>query len=106
MVVGCGPSFAPFVDGALLDLLSSSVSHQNRFVRETSFASLSSLVSSGCLANAFNVSPGATGEGLDMRLAVLIAAGMADNWSQVRLAASVTCRQFFQVCTVHFFLSY
>ncbi len=101
MVSGCGPLFSPHVDRALLDLLSSAVAHQNRFVRETSFSTLTSLVSSGCLAGVV-VAGGAAADGgnsktLDFMLADLVGAGMADNWSQVRLAASVTCRHFFQV---------
>ncbi len=92
MISGCGPRFSPYVDVPLLSLLSSATRHQNRFVRETAFRSLSALVSSGCLE-------GKSGESktLDAMLADMVGQGMADNWSQVRLAASVTCRNFFQV---------
>ncbi len=70
-------------------------------MRETGFATLSALVSSGCVLGGGGgggeqtaASRGASS--LDVRLASVVGAGMADNWSQVRLAASVTCRHFFQ----------
>ena len=68
-------------------------------MRETGFATLSALVSSGCVLGGGGGEQTAASRGsssLDARLASVVGAGMADNWSQVRLAASVTCRHFFQ----------
>ncbi|EEC20394.1 hypothetical protein IscW_ISCW015174 [Ixodes scapularis] len=44
MVEGCGSSFGPFVDPKILELLFRTAQHVSRFVRETTFYVVSSLV--------------------------------------------------------------
>jgi hypothetical protein len=98
MIDGCGASFQLFVDDELLRLIFTTLTHTNRFVRETGFYVCSSLV--GC---------GNTDEDIEGRDSVSamnpiytyghdfsrhLAQGLADNWSQVRLSASVAARKF------------
>ncbi|KAJ4426515.1 hypothetical protein ANN_27329 [Periplaneta americana] len=47
MIDGCGANFQPFVDDELLHLIFTTLTHTNRFVRETGFYVCSSLVSCG-----------------------------------------------------------
>ena len=47
MVDGCGENFKPFITNDFLELLFSTLSHTNRFVRETGYYVLGSLVSCG-----------------------------------------------------------
>lgn len=47
MVDGCGESFKPFITNDFLELLFKTLSHTNRFVRETGYYVLGSLVSCG-----------------------------------------------------------
>jgi len=69
----------------------------HRFVRETGYATLTALIAFGCLA----------GENRDVApasaslLTGLSAKGMADNWSQVRMAASVTARALLEALGQH-----
>ncbi len=90
MVEGCGEAFRPYLDQELLDLVFSSLKHTNRFVRETGHATVAALVASEALVN----SDGGIDSAIGAQLAAHISEGMADNWSQVRLAASVACRRF------------
>ncbi|KAK7788464.1 hypothetical protein R5R35_012208 [Gryllus longicercus] len=100
MIDGCGTNFQPFVDEELLELVFQTLTHTNRFVRETGFFVCSSLVSCGN-----------SDEDLESRDSVCavnpiftfghefsshLTKGLADNWSQVRLAASVATRKFLQ----------
>ena len=93
MVVGCGADFRPYLDQDLVELILTALRHTNRFVRETGFNTLTSFLQTGILS-------AIDGPVLEERRAGLfaerIAAGLADNWSQVRLAASVACRELFQ----------
>lgn len=47
MIEGCGTDFQPFVDEELLSLVFRTLTHTNRFVRETGFYVCSSLVCCG-----------------------------------------------------------
>lgn len=47
MIDGCGAFFQPFVDDDLLQLIFTTLTHTNRFVRETGFYVCSSLVGCG-----------------------------------------------------------
>jgi hypothetical protein len=47
MIDGCGASFQLFVDDDLLKLIFTTLTHTNRFVRETGFYVCSSLVGCG-----------------------------------------------------------
>ncbi len=86
-VVGCGASFEPFITTELLEMVSSTLPHTNRFVREMSFKVLAAIVKCP------NVSR-ATVDAHWRTLATSIATGLADNWSQVRMAASIAAREF------------
>lgn len=95
MITGSGNGFLPYIDQELLDLIFTALVHTNRFVRETGFSVCAALVSSG-----MNVSE--TAELMESnpmimygdQLATHLGQGLADNWSQVRLASSVACRKF------------
>ncbi|CAG2063838.1 unnamed protein product [Timema podura] len=98
MIEGCGTNFQPFVEEDLLSLIFQTLTHTNRFVRETGYYVCSALVSCGNTSH--------DDEGRDSVGAVNpifayghefsrhLATGLADNWSQVRLAASVAARKF------------
>jgi hypothetical protein len=47
MIDGCGASFQVFVDDELLKIIFTTLTHTNRFVRETGFYVCSSLVGCG-----------------------------------------------------------
>lgn len=47
MIEGCERNFQPFMDEELLSLIFKTLTHTNRFVRETGFYVCSSLVSCG-----------------------------------------------------------
>ena len=90
IIEGCGESFLRFVNMELLDLIFETLDHTNRFVRETGYYVCASLARYGVSSQA--------GSQTDVagRLAQHLCIGLADNWSQVRLAASVATRQFFE----------
>ncbi|XP_067011656.1 uncharacterized protein [Anabrus simplex] len=98
MIEGCGTNFQPFVDDELLGLIFQTLTHTNRFVRETGFYVCSSLVSCGNIDQDTEARDSvsvinpiyAYGHEFSKHLAK----GLADNWSQVRLAASVAARKF------------
>eukprot|EP00850_Spirogloea_muscicola_P019293 SM000187S03910 [mRNA] locus=s187:114336:121099:- [translate_table: standard] len=84
---GCGDSFSTQVDDRLKKTIERALAHKNRFVRETGYFTLSSLCGV------------CRGEGLrqdGQRFAEILAIGLADNWSQVRYAASVATRAFLE----------
>lgn len=94
-----GTEFAPDVTPELLDLITRTLSHTNRFVRETGFqicAELSTLVHE-CPLDTADVDRAA----FDATMSGLVATGLADNWSQVGLLGwptfllfSLSCRPF------------
>eukprot|EP00117_Sycon_ciliatum_P041204 scpid24062/ scgid2286/ len=113
MVKGCGVRFDPYIDQSFLDLIYIALTHMNRFVRETAFLLCGSLVqgsagepsssspSKASTAGAVGQGSGSTAAGtnifardLGMEFAAHLAKGLADNWSQVRWAASVATRCF------------
>eukprot|EP00057_Strongylocentrotus_purpuratus_P004297 XP_003728420.1 PREDICTED: uncharacterized protein LOC100889564 [Strongylocentrotus purpuratus] len=100
VIEGCGSKFLPFINQELLDLIFQSLTHTNRFVRETGYYVCATLVSCGT-SNAeddeMELSEGQTHNTILVhgdQLAYHFAQGLADNWSQVRLAASTATRQF------------
>ncbi|GAB6021645.1 hypothetical protein CHUAL_004229 [Chamberlinius hualienensis] len=88
MVDGCGQDFIVFINQELFDVICRTFTHTNRFVRETAFYVCSSLVncSQGNQANVLF--------DYGHQFCHFLGLGMSDNWSQVRLAASVATRQF------------
>ncbi|KAF6774944.1 hypothetical protein AHF37_06097 [Paragonimus kellicotti] len=76
----------------ILDLIFKAVQHTNRFVRETSYDVLATLIlGHGCYKD-----PSAT-EANYTKVARQLVQGLSDNWSQVRMAASRALRTFFEV---------
>jgi len=86
MMQGCGAAFTPRITLAMLELLADCSRHTNRFVREYAYFAMVR-VFEVCEVAAFleNIGPKTVG---------LVAAGIRDNWSQVRYAASVAARAF------------
>ena len=79
---GAGVAVAAHVD-TVLPVVQRSLSHTNRFVRETGYQVIA------CICD---VCDEPTMLRLRVQLTTSIATGLADNWSQVRFAASVACR--------------
>ena len=82
-IPGCGTRFAPFINQDMLDLIFRSVHHTNRFVRESGYQTCATLIEAAAddVYGKFGVD-----------FASHLAEGLADNWSQVRLAAIVATR--------------
>ena len=72
-----------YIDDELMELIFRCLRHSNRFVRETGFQTCATLVD----AAADDVF-----EKFGVVFAENLADGLADNWSQVRLAASTATR--------------
>lgn len=96
VIEGCGHHFNQYVDQKLMDLIFNALTHTNRFVRETGYYLCSSLVDCG-------LSKEGEEQLLDEDNAIYchgnlfseyLGKGLADNWSQVRLASSVATRNF------------
>jgi len=82
----CRSSFGPYVKKDLTDLVTESLYHTNRFVRETGYNLLGALVR--CVeSEEVLLTHGET-------FAKHLSLGLADNWSQVRLSASTASRNF------------
>lgn len=115
MVVGCGAEFQSEFSTELLQLISTTLNHTNRFVRETGFYVCASLISAcGTIEHssdtdvdhAMDVDEVAV-EAADVDMSqdspILIfgetlskelCSGLSDNWSQVRLSALTATRNF------------
>ncbi|KAG8191252.1 hypothetical protein JTE90_003264 [Oedothorax gibbosus] len=93
MVDGCGENFKPHITNDFLELLFRTLSHTNRFVRETGYYVLGSLVSCGtsCKESDYNAF---SAENFGHHISVQLGVGLSDNWSQVRLASSECARKF------------
>jgi len=95
MIDGCGSAFNPFITQDLLDLIFTALNHTNRFVRETGYYVCASLVT--CNTSDEEMTDLSEENSIfkygDI-LAKQLATGLSDNWSQVRLAASVATRNF------------
>lgn len=99
IIDGLGHNFNQFVDQDLLDLVFRALTHTNRFVRETGYYVCASLVACGLVMDGSDV-PLLEEDNAILRyghqFAKYLGKGMADNWSQVRLASSVATRKFLQ----------
>jgi hypothetical protein len=87
MIEGCGDAFVPLVTEELLGLTKRTYAHANRFVREAGFAAFGALCAIGDREHVERVAG---------RFAKDLAAGLADQWSPVRFAASVATRKFLE----------
>ena len=75
-IEGCGPKFEPFITTDLLQVIFRTLGHANRFVRETGFKVIGSMIKSPDVSEA-------TIESHWPKVAQSLARGLADNWSQV-----------------------
>ena len=116
IVHGCGPSFVENIDSDLLELIYMATRHTNRFVRETGYQTLASIIDTAVAPNHSFVKETTFGSeameidknqeqelqlGINYKtnvhstsLARILAEGLSDNWSQVRLSAVVASRSF------------
>ncbi|VDP35157.1 unnamed protein product [Schistosoma mattheei] len=76
----------------ILELIFKAVQHVNRFVRETGYDVLSTMIS----RHLCYTEPEAR-EATYINVATQLAKGLSDNWSQVRMAASRAVRTLFEV---------
>lgn len=93
MIDGCGENFKPWINEDLLNLLFRTLTHTNRFVRETGYYLVGSLVTcaTSCIGSTFNPFEA---KYFGHQVAKQLGIGMGDNWSQVRLASSEGARKF------------
>ncbi|CAH3155687.1 unnamed protein product [Porites evermanni] len=104
VIEGCGKAFNEHITQNLLDLIFQALNHTNRFVRETGYQLCGSLVRLGRVEDKLSgatLSPSVNVENNAIlkhgeQFADYLKKGLSDNWSQVRLAASVATRQFLQ----------
>ena len=89
IIEGAKLSFAPYIDENIYSILRRAGKHLNRFVREIGYFLCNTILEIMDLETLALTAP---------HLAPQIAKGLADNWSQVRFAASVALRTFFNVC--------
>ncbi|GAA56199.1 hypothetical protein CLF_110260 [Clonorchis sinensis] len=93
MVVSLKPEdFVQIDRSQILDLVFKATNHVNRFVRETGYEVLATVIHGhGCYKN-----PAET-EANYLKVAQQILKGLSDNWCQVRMTASRAVRTFFEV---------
>ena len=85
---------APGVDKELVSLVCDASEHRNRFVREMSHRVIESIVSMMDVNKYMNEKTGGDDDDVVNTLCCLIVKGLSDNWSQVRMSASVVTRTF------------
>lgn len=93
VIEGCQENFLQYLSQELLDLVFETLKHTNRFVRETGYYVCSALVRYGVRSSAQSSEKI---KDFGHQLASHLREGLSDNWSQVRMAASVATREFFQ----------
>ena len=87
LVNGCGSNFYLYVDQNLLDLIFTSLEHQNRFVRETGYQTCATIIEV-CSSNAILEAENPVMK-FAQQFATHLSQGLADNWSQVRMAGKI-----------------
>ena len=93
VIEGCKEAFLQYLDQKLLNLIFETLKHTNRFVRETGYYVCSALVRYGVRSSAQYADQV---KDFGKQLAEHLGEGLSDNWSQVRMAASVATREFFE----------
>nr|XP_046486341.1 uncharacterized protein LOC124220926 isoform X2 [Neodiprion pinetum] len=91
---GCGHEFQPFIDSEMLNLVFRSTKHSCRFVREAAFYLCASLVTNAVDEYDYGECDNTVINTYGNEFAHNLSSGLSDNWSQVRLAASVATRKF------------
>ncbi|EDV28534.1 uncharacterized protein TRIADDRAFT_51538 [Trichoplax adhaerens] len=103
MIDGCGKKFHPYINNELLELLFETTKHTNRCVREIGFRTLGVLIKSELGSNEKGtLQPGYKETKCwekGTQFVDVLVAGLSDNWSQVRLAASIATRQMLTILT-------
>ena len=113
VVNGCGSAFKENIDTDLLDLINVTTKHTNRFVRETGYHTLASIIDAATTRKNDTNTEMFNGMEIDtnletelhtndeqimtihnIKMATILADGLSDNWSQVRLSAAVATRSF------------
>ena len=124
IIHGCGQSFGENIDSDLLELIKETTYHTNRFVRETGYQTLASIIIAATIPCPTNnlaeqndkMDTDNNYESTDMlkrtdslgayihsvSLAQILSNGLSDNWSQVRLAAAVASRAFLKSMPIDF----
>jgi hypothetical protein len=93
IIDACKASFAPKLTPEVLDLICSCAVHSNRFVRGISFKILCSVFD--CAAAAGTLDQVAA----DSDVVTRLASGISDDWSEVRMDASIAVRHFLNKLT-------
>ena len=93
VIEGSGESFLEYLSQELLNLIFETLQHTNRFVRETGYYVCAALVRYGVTSDS---KAEEHVQDFGRQLAEHLRDGLSDNWSQVRLAASVATRDFFK----------
>jgi len=111
MVEGCGTEFRCEFNAELLELITTTLNHTNRFVRETGYYVCTTLISAcsevasgddSMEVDEVGVEANEERPGIEQNpilkfghsLSSHLALGLSDNWSQVRLASSTATRAF------------
>ena len=89
MITGCGDHFENQLDKDLVFFLFKALKHENRFVRETGFYVFAEL-----FVSKLRIEQNQMLNEISSNIAEQISLGLADNWSQVRLASSTVARSF------------
>eukprot|EP00730_Choanoeca_flexa_P013976 TRINITY_DN5932_c0_g1_i1.p1 TRINITY_DN5932_c0_g1~~TRINITY_DN5932_c0_g1_i1.p1 ORF type:complete len:673 (+),score=171.76 TRINITY_DN5932_c0_g1_i1:2-2020(+) len=92
----CGAKFGPQLDKGLIDLVFKAIKHTNRFVRETGYYVCNEFVGVAQEDVADQLDLGLPYADFRVLMADQLAVGLADNWSQVRMASCVATRAFLQ----------
>ncbi|THD20663.1 Armadillo type fold, partial [Fasciola hepatica] len=93
MVINLTPDdFIQVERSEILDVIFKAVQHVNRFVRETGYDVLATVIRGHVCYDDPN-----TNQSRYVDVAKQLVAGLSDNWSQVRMAASRAARTFFEV---------
>eukprot|EP00736_Rhodelphis_marinus_P002697 Rmarinus@m.11081 len=82
---GCGLAFRDALSDDLINLVIRAGRHPNRFVRESGYHTLNAMSKAADVQTLYNVR---------MLVAEAVAAGLKDNWSQVRFSACTAARSF------------
>ncbi len=79
----------------ILEVIEKSIAHLNRFVREISYFVINAILETS--VGIEKTEHLTTFNSFAEKLVPLVAAGLSDNWSQVRYASSLCARSFFAV---------
>lgn len=95
IIEGCGCKFVPHINQELLDITATALEYKSQSVREAAFYLVAAI--SNCCTGAEHVGEKKCTDKIftvGERFIANIAEGLADEWSPIRLAASVAVRRF------------